>query len=75
MEEKSVEDKFVVSKEEEISVETRAKLDRQQGWVVFISLSLAIIFSIALFFILPTFVASLFFNNVDVNDRIWFNVI
>lgn len=75
MEEKSAEDKFVVSKEEEISVEKRAKIDRQQGWVVFVSLSLAIIFSIALFFILPTFVASLFFNNVDTNDRIWFNVI
>lgn len=75
MEEKNTEDKFVVSKEEEISVENRAKIDRQQGWVVFVSLLLAIIFCVAVFFILPTFVASLFFNNVDVNDRIWFNVI
>ncbi len=75
MEEKNTEDRFVVSKEEEISVENRAKIDRQQGWVVFVSLLLAIIFCIAVFFVLPTFVASLFFNNVDVNDRIWFNVI
>ncbi len=75
MEEKSTEDKFVVSKEEEMSVEERAKVDRQQGWVVFVSLLLAIVFCVAVFFILPTFVASLFFNNVDLNDRIWFNVI
>lgn len=75
MEEKSTEDKFVVSKEEEMSVEKRAKVDRQQGWVVFVSLLLAIVFCVAVFFILPTFVASLFFNNVDLNDRIWFNVI
>lgn len=75
MEEKNTEDKFVVSKEEEISVENRAKIDRQQDWVVFVSLLLAIVFCVAVFFILPTFVASLFFNNVDVNDRIWFNVI
>lgn len=75
MQEKSLEDKFVVSKEEEILAENRAKIDRQQGLVVFISLSLAIVFSIGLFFIFPTFIASLFFNNVDTNERIWFNVI
>lgn len=75
MEEKSAADKFVVSKEEEIAVESREKIDRQQGWTVFIAAILAIIFCIAIFFILPTFIASRFFNNVDPADRVWFNVI
>lgn len=74
MEEKSMEDKFVVSKEEEIAVENREKIDKQEGWVVFISLVLAIVFCIAIFFILPSFVASMFFNNVDADQRILFNL-
>ena len=75
IEEKSVEDKFVVSKEEEIAVENREKIDKQQDWAVFIAVILAIVFCIGIFFILPTFVASRFFNNVDPADRIWFNVV
>lgn len=75
LEEKSLEDKVLVSKTEEVSNEEREKLDKQQGWVVFSATVLSIIFCIGLFFILPTFVANLFFNNVDSDQRIWFNVI
>ena len=74
MEEKNVEDKFVVSKEEETLVENRAKIDRQQSWVVFVAVILSVIFCIALFFVLPTFIASRLFNNVDKTQRILFNV-
>lgn len=75
MEEKSAADKFVVSKEEEIAVENREKIDKQQDWAVFIAIVFAIVFCIGMFFILPTFIASRLFNNVDVVDRIWFNVV
>ena len=74
MEEKSTADKFVVSKEEEIAVESREKINRQQDWAVFIAIVFAIVFCIGIFFILPTFIASRFFNNVDTTDRIWFNL-
>jgi uncharacterized protein YqhQ len=75
MEEKSIEDKVITSKEEEVLIEERTKVEKQQGWVVYSAVLLSVILSIGLFFMLPTFIASRFFNNFDANERIWFNVI
>ena len=75
MEEKSVEDKVITSKEEEVLIEERNKVEKQQGWVVYSAVLLSVILSIGLFFMLPTFIASRFFNYFDAGERIWFNVV
>lgn len=75
MEERSIEDKVITSKEEEALIEERTKVEKQQGWVVYSAVLLSVILSIGLFFMLPTFIASRFFNNFDANERIWFNVV
>ena len=73
-EEKAEGEEGLYSAEEAKIIEERESKEKLKGWVVFSSLLLSLLICIALFFLLPTYVASLFFNNVDADQRIWFNV-
>ncbi|MBP3285058.1 MAG: DUF1385 domain-containing protein [Clostridia bacterium] len=74
-EEKSSEDAGLYSAEEMKVVEERETKEKIHGWIVFTSLLVSLLICITLFFILPTYVAGLFFNNVDTDQRIWFNLV
>jgi len=74
-EEKAESEEGLYSATEAKVIEERESKEKLQGWVIFSSLLLSLLLCIALFFLLPTYVASLFFNNVDPDQRIWFNVI
>ena len=74
-EEKDSSAEGLYSAEEMKVVEEQESKEKIRGWLVFSSLLLSLLMCIGLFFILPTYIAGIFFNNVDTDQRIWFNVV
>jgi len=74
-EEKDSAEEGIYSADEMKVVEERQSKEKVHGWIVFTSLLLSLLLCIGLFFVVPTSVAGLFFNNVDTDQRIWFNVV
>lgn len=64
---------IVASKEEMYALEDRRKAEEAEGWLKYSGALIAGIIAIIAFFILPVFIASIFFNNVE--ERLWFNIV
>lgn len=73
-EEKSESEAGIYSAEETKIVEERQSKEKVHGWIVFSSLLISLLVCIGLFFVIPTYVAGYFFNNVDTTQRIYFNL-
>lgn len=73
-EEKSESEAGIYSAEETKIIEERQSKEKVHGWIVFSSLLISLLVCIGLFFVIPTYVAGHFFNNVDTTQRIYFNL-
>lgn len=75
LEEQNDEDIELLSKEEFLNKQDRIKAENAQSWLIFSVILISLLILTATFFILPSYVASMFFDNVREENWLWFNVV